>query len=93
MLVDKLGLDIPPAPELTLEEICPREVRIAWKYSEISNSIHRHTIEVNGDKGGCSKANAEQLLTIGSRRDKARDSSLNSQSCPRIAIRYSSLCR
>lgn len=52
MLVDKLGLDIPPPPDITLEEISSKEVRIAWKYSEISNSIHKHIVEVNGVKGG-----------------------------------------
>lgn len=50
ILVDKLGLDIPPAPELTLEEIQPREVHIAWKSPELPNSIHKHIVHLNGKK-------------------------------------------
>ena len=51
VLVDKLGLDIPPPPELTLEEIFSTEVRIAWKHSEQQNTIQKHLVEVNGLKG------------------------------------------
>ncbi|GAB1212378.1 hypothetical protein ATERTT37_001516 [Aspergillus terreus] len=51
VLVEKLGLDIPPPPELTLEEITAREIRIAWKQPEFHNSIHKHIIQVNGAKG------------------------------------------
>lgn len=51
ILVDKLGLDIPPAPEVTLEEISAREIRIAWKQPEFHNSIHKHIIQINGAKG------------------------------------------
>jgi hypothetical protein len=50
-LVDKLGLDIPPAPDLILEEIQSREVRIAWKQPELPNSIHKHVIHINGKNG------------------------------------------
>jgi hypothetical protein len=49
--VDKLGLDIPPAPEVTLEEISAREIRIAWKQPEFQNSIQKHIIQVNNVKG------------------------------------------
>lgn len=51
LLVEKLGLDIPPPPEVTLEEITAREIRIAWKQPEFHNSIHKHIIQVNGAKG------------------------------------------
>jgi hypothetical protein len=51
VLVDKLGLDIPPAPEITLEEIFATEVRISWVQAEFSNSTHKHILEVNGLKG------------------------------------------
>lgn len=51
ILVDKLGLDIPPAPELILEEIQSREIHIAWKQPELPNSIHKHIVHVNGKKG------------------------------------------
>ena len=49
--MDKLGLDIPPALELILEEITPRQIHIAWKQPEIPNSIHKQVIHINGRKG------------------------------------------
>jgi hypothetical protein len=55
LLVDKLGLDIPPAPELTLEEISAREIHIAWKQPDFHNSIHKHIIQVNSAKGRTTK--------------------------------------
>ncbi|KAF7586274.1 hypothetical protein BBP40_009170 [Aspergillus hancockii] len=55
VLVEKLGLDIPPPPEVTLEEITAHEIRIAWKQPEFHNSIHKHIIQVNGSKVGESK--------------------------------------
>ncbi|OJJ45625.1 hypothetical protein ASPZODRAFT_133481 [Penicilliopsis zonata CBS 506.65] len=55
VLVEKLGLDIPPPPEVTLEEITAREIRIAWKQPNFHNSIHKHIIQVNGVKVGESK--------------------------------------
>jgi hypothetical protein len=51
ILVDKLGLDIPPAPEIILEEILSREIHIAWKQPEPPSSIHKHIVYVNGKKG------------------------------------------
>ncbi|KAL4895724.1 hypothetical protein BDV59DRAFT_199711 [Aspergillus ambiguus] len=63
VLVEKLGLDIPPPPELTLEEITAREIRIAWKQPEFHNSIHKHIIQVNGAKVGESKR-AETAVEI-----------------------------
>lgn len=59
VLVDKLGLDIPPAPEITLEEISATEVRLAWTQAEFSNSIHKHIVELNGIKGGWSRQQTE----------------------------------
>ena len=61
--MEKLGLDIPPPPEVTLEEITAREIRIAWKQPEFHNSIHKHIIQVNGSKGKFSFS--PPLLTIG----------------------------
>ncbi|KAK2768326.1 hypothetical protein FQN54_000179 [Arachnomyces sp. PD_36] len=55
ILVDKLGLDIPPSPEVTLEEIGAREIRLAWKQPDFQNSIHKHIIHVDGVKAGESK--------------------------------------
>ncbi|KAJ5292042.1 Fibronectin type III [Penicillium angulare] len=55
VLVEKLGLDIPPPPEVTLEEITAREIRLAWKQPDFQNSIHKHIIQVNNVKVGESK--------------------------------------
>ncbi|KAL4934358.1 Fibronectin type III domain protein [Aspergillus undulatus] len=63
LLIEKLGLDIPPPPEVTLEEITAREIRIAWKQPEFHNSIHKHIIQVNGAKVGESKR-AETAVEI-----------------------------
>ncbi|KAL4917856.1 hypothetical protein BDW62DRAFT_201408 [Aspergillus aurantiobrunneus] len=63
VLIEKLGLDIPPPPEVTLEEITAREIRIAWKQPEFHNSIHKHIIQVNGAKVGESKR-AETAVEI-----------------------------
>ncbi|KAE8379933.1 hypothetical protein BDV26DRAFT_151154 [Aspergillus bertholletiae] len=63
VLVEKLGLDIPPPPEVTLEEITTRGIRIAWKQPEFHNSIHKHIIQVNGSKVGESKR-AETAVEI-----------------------------
>lgn len=51
ILVHKLGLDIPPAPETILEEILSREIHITWKQPELPNSIHKHILHINGKKG------------------------------------------
>ena len=51
VLVDKLGLDIPPAPDVTLEDVTANEIRIAWKQPVFHNSIHKHVIQINGVKG------------------------------------------
>ncbi|OKL56013.1 hypothetical protein UA08_08644 [Talaromyces atroroseus] len=64
ILVDKLGLDIPPSPEVTLEEISAREIHIAWKQPDFHNSIHKHIIQVNSAKVGETKR-AETAVTIG----------------------------
>ncbi|KAL2824178.1 hypothetical protein BDW59DRAFT_147956 [Aspergillus cavernicola] len=63
LLIEKLGLDIPPPPEVTLEEITAREIRIAWKQPEFHNSIHKHIIQINGAKVGESKR-AETAVEI-----------------------------
>ncbi|OKP06281.1 hypothetical protein PENSUB_6271 [Penicillium subrubescens] len=63
VLVEKLGLDIPPPPEVTLEEITAREVRLAWKQPDFHNSIHKHIIQVNNVKVGESKR-AETAVEI-----------------------------
>lgn len=70
--MEKLGLDIPPPPEVTLEEITAREIRIAWKQPEFHNSIHKHIIQLNGVKGSSrlemivsSFSGAANILSVG----------------------------
>ncbi|EED22244.1 Fibronectin type III domain protein [Talaromyces stipitatus ATCC 10500] len=64
ILVDKLGLDIPPSPEVTLEEISAREIHIAWKHPDFHHSVSKHIIQVNSAKVGETKR-AETAVTIG----------------------------
>ena len=51
VLVDKLGLDIPPAPEVTLEKVDETEVQITWKSPDVQSSIQKHVVQVNGLRG------------------------------------------
>ncbi|KAK5103446.1 hypothetical protein LTS08_002861 [Lithohypha guttulata] len=55
VLVEKLGLDIPPEPILTLEEIAARQIQISWKPEETTSSIHEYHIELNGRTIGATK--------------------------------------
>lgn len=55
VLVDKLGLDIPPAPEVTLEDISDHEVQITWKLPDVHSSIQKHVIQLNSSKVGETK--------------------------------------
>lgn len=55
ILVDKLGLDIPPEPLLTLEGIESRQFQISWKPLETATSIHEYHIELNGKPVGVTK--------------------------------------
>ncbi|EXJ86886.1 hypothetical protein A1O3_03840 [Capronia epimyces CBS 606.96] len=57
VLVEKLGLDIPPTPVVTLEEISSREIQISWKHAEPSTSVQEHHIEVNGRVVGTTRKN------------------------------------
>lgn len=57
ILVDKLGLDIPPSPSITLEYISEREVQISWQYTDTSKSVESHVIEVNSKTMGEPKKN------------------------------------
>jgi hypothetical protein len=57
ILVDKLGLDIPPSPSITLEYISEREVQISWQYTDISKSLESHAVEVNSKIVGETKKN------------------------------------
>lgn len=51
VLVEKLGLDIPPTPDVTLEEVTDKLIRISWKHPDLQNSIHKNVIQINGVKG------------------------------------------
>lgn len=51
VLVDKLGLDIPPSPDITLEEIHGDSVRISWKHQDIFNPLALYAIHINGSRG------------------------------------------
>jgi hypothetical protein len=66
ILVDKLGLDIPPSPEVTLEEISAREIHIAWKHPDFHHSVSKHIIQVNSAKGADLYGNihAQSGLTV-----------------------------
>lgn len=55
VLVDKLGLDIPPEPLITLEGIEPRQIHISWKLLEPTTSIQEYHIELNGKHVGVTK--------------------------------------
>ena len=47
--MEKLGLDIPPAPEIVLEDVQAREVRISWKSNDTYNTLDGYTVQVNGE--------------------------------------------
>lgn len=51
VLVDKLGLDVPPSPEITLEEVHSEDVRISWKQQDLYNSLSGYAIHINGSNG------------------------------------------
>lgn len=55
ILVDKLGLDIPSEPLVTLEGIEPRQVQISWKPLEANTSIQEYHIELSGKPIGVTK--------------------------------------
>lgn len=57
ILVDKLGLDIPPTPNITLEYISEREVQILWQYIDLTKSVESHVVEVNSKNVGETKKN------------------------------------
>ena len=51
VLVQKLGLDIPAAPELVLDGIWARKIHVSWKSNELSNVIHKFVVKVNATHG------------------------------------------
>ena len=50
-LIEKLALDIPPAPELILERIQATEVRISWKQPDVQSSTTKHSVYVDDKRG------------------------------------------
>lgn len=65
VLVEKLGLDIPPEPILTLESITSREVQISWKPEDGSTSIHEYQVELNGRIIGTTKKSETAAVVHG----------------------------
>lgn len=53
-LVDLLGLDIPSVPEISLAGVTAESALFYWKPLENQALNLRHSIQVNGIKGGCS---------------------------------------
>jgi hypothetical protein len=50
-LIEKLALDIPPAPDLVLECIQPTEIKITWKQPDAQNSTTKYGVYINDAKG------------------------------------------
>lgn len=50
-LVDLLGLDIPPVPEVSLAGIAAESVLLYWKPLDNQSTSLRYAIQVNGIKG------------------------------------------
>lgn len=50
-LVDLLGLDIPPFPDVSLAGITSDSVLLYWKPAEIQSTSLKNAIQVNGIKG------------------------------------------
>ena len=50
-LVDLLGLDIPPIPEVSLAGITAESVLLYWKPPGNQSASLKHAIQVNGIKG------------------------------------------
>ena len=50
-LVDLLGLDIPPVPEVSLAGITAESVLLYWKPLGNQSASLKHAIQVNGIKG------------------------------------------
>lgn len=50
-LVDLLGLDIPPIPEVSLAGITSESVLLYWKPADSQFTSLKNTIQVNGIKG------------------------------------------
>lgn len=93
VLVEKLGLDIPPPPEVTLEEITAREIRLAWKQPDFHNSIHKHIIQVNNVKGTSAPIprfpfNRQVLKFVSGRIKTSRNRGGNFEPHPRKHIPY-----
>ncbi|KAL9115837.1 MAG: hypothetical protein Q9227_000205 [Pyrenula ochraceoflavens] len=63
ILAEKLGLDIPPSPEIILEEIRARDIEIAWKLQDIFNTIEGYVVQVNSDNGESHHIRLESQIT------------------------------
>ena len=61
-LVDLLGLDIPPVPEVSLAGITAESVLLYWKSPDNHSAALRHAIQVNGIKGILSESLFKNLF-------------------------------
>ncbi len=62
-LVDLLGLDIPPVPQVSLAGISAESILLYWKPTEVQSVTLKYVIQVNGIKGSYSSIeNAANLL-------------------------------
>jgi hypothetical protein len=50
-LVDLLGLDIPPVPQVSLAGITAESILLYWKPTEVQSVTLKYIIQVNGIKG------------------------------------------
>ena len=52
ILIEKLGLDIPPIPLITLESISAKELQISWSHYEAQQSVHSYIVELDSKPVG-----------------------------------------
>lgn len=51
VLINILGIDIPEAPKLTIDNITSRSVSLHWNPPERATSIVKYILQVDGRKG------------------------------------------
>lgn len=52
-LVDLLGIEIPPVPQVSLAGITAESILLYWKPTDLQSVTLRYVIQVNGIKGKC----------------------------------------
>lgn len=73
VLVDKLGLDIPPPPIVTLEEVGAKEIQISWKSVDANASLQEHHVEVNGRLVGVTRKHETAAAILNLKSDTLYD--------------------